>query len=229
MAKAEPSQQDLDSQYRKPSGALGRKIGREMARDHLPENLWTIAQLNPQPADRILEIGFGPGIAVEELLKHVTEGTVAGIDHSETMVAEASKRNAPAIKAGRVDLRYGDVAELPFADASFDKAFSIHAIYFWSRPREALRELYRVLKPGGLLVITMLPKDKWPPNPPGSSLEFGTAECTPYLGAEVEQMMVEAGFGNTYIEADHESDRFSRFSVIGVKMGDATSTFRVDV
>jgi ubiquinone/menaquinone biosynthesis C-methylase UbiE len=229
MPKSKPSQQDLDRQYRKPSGALGRKIGREMARDHLPENLWTITQLNPQPADYILEIGFGPGIAIEELLKHVTTGMVAGIDHSETMVAEASERNALAIKAGRADLRYGDAAELPFAEASFDKAFSIHAIYFWARPRQALRELRRVLKPGGLLVITMLPKDKWPPNPPGSPLEYGTAECTPYLGVEVEQMMAEAGFSNTRIEADHESERFSRFSVIGVKMGDAPSMFRVDV
>jgi ubiquinone/menaquinone biosynthesis C-methylase UbiE len=223
------SQQDLDSQYRKPSGALGRKIGREMALDHIPENLWTIAQLNPQPADHILEIGFGPGIAIEELLKRVTEGIVAGIDHSETMVAEASKRNAPAIKAGRADLRYGDAAELPFADASFDKAFSIHAIYFWSSPRQALGELHRVLKPGGLLVITMLPKDKWPPNPPGSPLEYGTAECTPYLGTEVEQMMAEAGFANTHTEADRDSKRFSRFSVIGVKKSNSPSTSHVDV
>ncbi|HYP40479.1 MAG TPA: hypothetical protein VEX13_08960 [Chloroflexia bacterium] len=76
MAKTEPTQKDLDSQYRKPSGALGRKIGREMARDHFPENLWTIAQLNPQPSDHILEIGFGSGIATEELLKHVTTGEV---------------------------------------------------------------------------------------------------------------------------------------------------------
>ncbi|MDQ3927716.1 MAG: class I SAM-dependent methyltransferase [Chloroflexota bacterium] len=224
MAKAEPSQQDLDSQYRKPSGAMGRKIGREMARDHLPENLWTIARLNPQASDHILEIGFGPGIAIEELLKHVTEGMVAGIDHSRTMVVEASRRNAPAIKVGRADLRLGDAAELPFADASFDKAFSIHAIYFWSRPRLALKELHRVLKTGGLLVITMLPKESWPPNPPESPLECGTAECIPYLGAEVEQMMAEAGFSNTRIEADHQSGRRSNFSVLGEKARGVPST-----
>ena len=181
MTQSEATTEDLDSQYRRPSGPLGRKIGREMARDHLPENLWTITQLNPQPSDHILEVGFGPGVAIQKLSEVVTGGSIAGIDYSETMVTEASERNTGAIEAGVVDLRHGDAADLPYEDASFDKAFSIHAIYFWPKPLDALRELHRVLKPGGLLVITMLPKERWPANPPGSSPEYGTPECIPYL------------------------------------------------
>ncbi|MDQ3930617.1 MAG: methyltransferase domain-containing protein [Chloroflexota bacterium] len=178
-------EQDLDSQYRRPFGEVGRRIGAEMARDHIPENLWTIAQLDLQPTDRVLEVGFGPGVGVEEVLKRVRAGFVAGVDFSETMVSEASKRNAEAIRAGRADLRYCVAEDLSFPDASFDKAFGIHSIYFWSDAQAAFRELYRVLKPGGLLVITMLSKDRWPPNPPGSTLEYGTPECTPYFGSEV--------------------------------------------
>ena len=212
------NQEVLDSQHRCPSGEMGRTIGEEMARDHLPENLWTISRLNPQPTDHILEIGFGPGVAIQELLKRVTDGRIAGVDLSETMATEASKRNAEAIQAGRADLRYGEAAELPFADASFDKAFSIHSIYFWAQPLAAFRELARILKPGGLLVITMLPKEKWPPNVAGSALEVGTPECTPYSGRELEEMMSEAGFVRTWVEADQTSapgSNLSNYSVLG--------------
>jgi ubiquinone/menaquinone biosynthesis C-methylase UbiE len=217
MKMPETSVEELDSQYRRPSGSLGRKIGTEMARDHLPENLWTVAQLDPRPSDRILEVGFGPGVAIAELAKIVTSGLVAGIDFSETMVEEASTRNAAAIQAGLVDLRYGDAVKLPFAGASFDKVYSIHSIYFWPRPLDALREVHRVMKPGGMLVITMLPKDKWPANAPGSLLAFGTPECIPYFGNEIEEMMVAAGFHSTRIEADEPSAGASNFSVLGLK------------
>jgi SAM-dependent methyltransferase len=211
---------NLDAQYRRPFGEVGRKVGEEMARNHLSENLWTIAQLNPQPADHILEVGFGPGVAIEELLKHVTGGLVAGVDFSETMVAKASRRNAEAIRAGRAVLRYGDAENLPFADASFDKAFSIHSIYFWPRPMPVLRELQRVLRPGGLLVITMLPRERWPANAPGSTLEYGTPECTPNYGGEVERMMLAAGFSATRIAVDDvpaDGSNLSNFSVLGTK------------
>jgi ubiquinone/menaquinone biosynthesis C-methylase UbiE len=217
MAKSQATTQDLDSQYRRPFGTLGRKIGREMAHNHLPENLWTIAQLKPQTGDHILEIGFGPGVAIQELSKVVTTGLVAGVDFSETMVREASKRNASAIQMGFVELHYGDASALPFADAAFDKAYSIHSIYFWPQPLKALTELHRVLKPGGQLVITILPKHRWPPNAPGSSLDYGTPECTPYFSHELEMMMVAAGFGSTRVVVDTDSTHKSNFSVLGVK------------
>lgn len=217
MAKSQAATQDLDSQYRRPSGALGAKIGREMAHNHLPENLWTIAQLKPQAADHILEIGFGPGVAIEKLSKIVTTGLITGVDFSETMVREASRRNASAIKSGLVELQDGDAIALPFADATFDKAYSIHSIYFWPQPLTALTELQRVLKPGGLLVITILPKDRWSPNAPGSPLDYGTPECTPYFAHELEMMMVAAGFGSTRVEVDADTTNKSNFSVLGVK------------
>lgn len=188
-----------------------------MARDHLPENLWTVAHLDPQPTDHILELGFGLGVAIHRLSKIVTEGAIAGIDYSRTMVKAARMRNAAAVRAGRVDLRHGDAAELPLNDASFDKAYSIHAIYFWPKPLAVLTEVQRVLKKGGLLVITVLPREKWPPNPPGSLPEVGTPQCIPYSGDTISQMMTTAGFSCTSIESDLDAEHASNFSVIGVK------------
>jgi ubiquinone/menaquinone biosynthesis C-methylase UbiE len=217
MAKSTTSTEDLDSQYRRPSGTLGRRIGREMAQNHLPENLWTIARLNPQPEDYILEIGFGPGVAIQELSRHVTAGLIAGVDFSETMVREASKRNARAIQTGLVELHCGDVTALPFDDGSFDKACSIHSLYFWPEPLKAFKEIQRVLKPNGMVVITLLPKDKWPANPPGSALKYGTTECIPYYGHEIEALMASAGFRSTRVEADLAPRNDSNFSVLGMK------------
>ncbi len=221
MSESEPNDQDLDSQYRCPSGEMGRRVGQGMAAGHLPENLWAIRQIAPQPTDHILEVGFGPGVAVEEIAEQLTTGLVAGIDLSQTMVDEAAKRNAEAIRTGRVDLRYGRASNLPFPDASFDKAFSVHSIYFRPEPVKVLQELQRVLKPGGLLAITTLPKDIWPPNAPGSELQFGTSQCTPYFASEVEQMMLKAGFTMTRTVVDEASHRSSNYSVLGLKQGES--------
>ena len=184
-------QKYLDGQYRQPSGLVGRWVGSKMAEQHVAENLWTVALLDVQPSDRILEIGFGPGIAVEAAAKRAARGFVAGVDVSRTMVAAASKRNIAAIRAGKVELRHADAAHLPYPDASFNKAFSIHSIYFWRDPLLALKDIYRVLKPHGLLVLTVLPKEKWNLADPD---EAGAPDCRPYSGDELLALMREAGF-----------------------------------
>jgi ubiquinone/menaquinone biosynthesis C-methylase UbiE len=208
-------QRVIDGQYRRPSGLLGRWIGRKMAQQHMPENCWTVDLLAAEPADRILEIGFGPGLAIEQLAQQVTLGLVSGVDYSRTMVTTARIRNLNAIRQGRVDLRYGHAAQLPFADCSFNKAFSIHSIYFWPEPVKALQEIRRVLRPNGKLILTILPKERW--HPPGSLLPVGTPECTPYSGAELETMLRQVGFSNIFIKADGHNGSASNYSVIASK------------
>ena len=207
-------QKYIDGQYRQPSGAIGRWIGGKMARQHRPENLWTVSLLDVQPADHVLEIGFGPGIAVEEVARRASRGLVAGIDFSRTMVAAAKRRNRANVRAGNVDLRCGDAAQLPFSDAAFDKAFSIHSIYFWRDPLAVIREIRRVLKPNGLLILTVLPKEKWNPENPDAA---GTPECKPYSGAELQALLAAAGFAESRMEADPQHLSASNFSVIGRK------------
>jgi ubiquinone/menaquinone biosynthesis C-methylase UbiE len=209
-------QRIIDGQYRRPSGLLGRWVGRKMAQQHVPENGWTVALLGAQPTDHILEVGFGPGLALEALSKIVTQGFIAGVDVSHTMVSAARKRNAAAIREGRMDLQYGEASRLPCANASFDKAYSIHSVYFWPHPATALRELCRVLKPQGTLTLTILPKSKWGTDDPNKPL--GTPECKPYSGEELKDLLLKIGFSSVRIAADTTPGASpSNYSVIATK------------
>ena len=199
-------------QYRKPSGLFGRLIGNGMARRNTLDASWTVSLLNIAPEDRLLEIGFGPGVSTQYASEKAGKGFVAGIDHSETMVQTARRRNAATIRAGRMELKQGDVASLPYPDESFDKAFSIHSIYFWAGPVNCLLELRRVLKPGGLLAITILPKDKW------SDAQRGESSLRKlYFGTDVARMFSDAGFREVRVEASPEPDKFPGECVLGVK------------
>jgi SAM-dependent methyltransferase len=204
----------LDAQYRRPSGPIGWWVGRRMAQQHRTENAWTVALLEPQPADNILEVGFGPGIALEMLARQVTSGRISGIDYSAAMVATASRRNRTAIRAGRMELHLSEAAHLPFTAAAFDKVYTIHSIYFWPNAMQSLCEIQRVLKPGGRLVVTILPEECWPAAADGS---LGTPECRVFGGEELARLMREAGFAQTRIEADPQQTNASNYSVIGMR------------
>ncbi len=189
-------------QFGKPSGLFGRFIGNGMARSNAYDASWTVSLLDIQPESRVLEIGFGPGVSTQFASEKASKGFVAGIDHSRTMVQAARKRNAQAIKAGRIDLKRGDVATLPYPGESFDRAFSLHSIYFWDDPVDSIKELKRVLKPGGLLAITIQPKDKW-----AAAQQRETSLRKLYFGADLAAMFAEAGLRDVRVETSPEQDK----------------------
>ena len=202
----------ISGNFRRPSGFIGRLVGNMMARGNAYEARWTVSLLDIQPGDHILEVGFGPGLAVQLAAQKAVKGLVAGIDYSETMVRAARQRNVDAIKADRVDLQLGDVSSLPYPNQSFDKAYAIHCIYFWARPLEVLKELRRVLQPSGLLAVTIQPKDQWPPErtPPPDIFAL-------YDGAEVALLFSDAGLRDVRVEQSPEPDKFPGVCVLGVK------------
>jgi ubiquinone/menaquinone biosynthesis C-methylase UbiE len=179
----------MAQQARRPNGLFGRLFGFSMSRINRQANAWTISQLALQPADDVLEIGYGPGQAIELLCETITEGRICGIDFSDTMLLQASARNAAAIDDGIVELRVGDASSLPYANASFDKVFCVNVIYFWPKPQEQLREILRVLRPGGVLAIYM-----------GDAAEMGGVKITQtgvfdlYPAADVLRMLGAVGF-----------------------------------
>src|SRR5262249_6843216 len=139
------------AQFVCPTGWLGSIVGRLMAIKNRERSEWVLSQLGVNPGDRVLEIGFGPGVDVARTA--AIGASVAGIDPSDVMVRQASRRNADAIRAGRVDLRRGAMPDLPFVDAAFDKAYSINSYQFWPYKTRALAELRRVMRPGGVVII----------------------------------------------------------------------------
>jgi SAM-dependent methyltransferase len=108
-----------------------------------------VRRVEVQSNDKVLEIGFGPGVGIELLAQAAAGGYVFGIDPSKEMLDQAASRNARAIESGHVDLRLGSAEALPFKDNSFDKAMAINSLHMWSDAIAGLREVRRVMKPGG--------------------------------------------------------------------------------
>lgn len=147
----------LDAAFAHPRGLPGRLGGTIMARMSGQRNAWILSLLGIQPDDRILEVGFGPGAVIETLADRVTEGCVFGVDTSPLMLKQATKRNAQAIHDGRVQLQQGTALALPYENASFDKALTINSVQIWSDSFAGIKEIQRVLKPGGLIALALQP------------------------------------------------------------------------
>ena len=175
-------------QSRCPSGLLGWLIGRIMETETATENDATLAALDLRPADRVLGVGFGPGRALEQAAGRVPQGRVVGIDISEEMTRVAKRRCAQLIRQERVELHLADVGQLPLATAAFDKAYSVHTVYFWRDPAGALSELRRVLKPGGLLALCFRPKSD------ARSDDFPETVYRFFDDRDLEWLLREAGF-----------------------------------
>ncbi len=188
-------------QSRCPSGLLGWLIGRIMEGETAPENDAVVERLALRPEDAVLEVGFGPGRTLQRVAELVTRGRVAGVDPSDDMVAAATRRCAPLIARDRVELRAGTVERLPFSDGIFDKAFSVHTLYFWEQLERAFAEVRRVLKRDGLLVLCFREKgdphaDDFPP----SVYRFHTAD-------DVGAVLRGCGFGDVAVDRQTAAER----------------------
>lgn len=146
----------LVSQFHRPHGLLGKLAGLVLAnrKSNLERNAWTVELLAIQPTDRVLELGFGPGVSIAAASRLAHEGLVVGVDHSETMLRMASRRNAAAIRAGRVQLIEASLEQLPSFEEPFDKVFGVNALQFADEPVAVLNALRDRMCAGGLIAIT---------------------------------------------------------------------------
>jgi SAM-dependent methyltransferase len=142
-------------QFSLPHGTAGRLVGRVMAIGNLDMQRAVARHLRCAATDRILDVGCGPGVGVRTLARRAPEGSVAGIDPSETMLAQARRRNRSAIRAGRVELSRQSVPGLSFDANTFDAVASLNNVMLWEPLDEGMRDVYRVLRDGGRLAIAV--------------------------------------------------------------------------
>lgn len=192
----------MAAQLRKPHGRVGRLLGWVMAGGHQPLYDWTLPMMHLRPDDTVLDIGCGSGRSSQMLAAKVVQGRVIGVDYSAEMVRQARYRNRTDVRAGRAWFLQCDVAALPCAEASVDKVLAVETLFFWPGPLESLCEVRRVLRPGGLVAITMeISKE--------AANQQAIAEAEQYnlsifSRAEMHDLLTAAGFHAIHIEVEPE-------------------------
>jgi arsenite methyltransferase len=120
-------------------------------------HLVDIAGLGPDTA--VLVLGPGPGIGLQEA--GIRSGYVVGIDPSAVMRDAAARRCAELIRQGRVHVKSGTADDTGEADATMDVVLAVNNVHIWPDWRAGFAELHRVLRPGGLLLLSA--HQKWLP------------------------------------------------------------------
>lgn len=184
-----------------PTGFLGTLAGLIMGRTGVAHNRWAVSHLSITPGDQILEIGFGPGVSIQMLAERATGGYVAGIDPSDEMVRQACRRIAPMIETGRVALHKGSVSALPFENNRFDKVLSVNNIMMWPEIHADLCEVFRVMRPGGLFVVSLNPR--W----------AKSTDDVSEMGQEIVSHVTRAGFVQEEIQMRTDLKPFGAVSV----------------
>lgn len=179
----------LFKQFANPSGLLGKILGKVMVRSNQELNNWTISLLQIKEDDNILEIGFGPGMALELASKKAPKGLIAGIDCSEVMFKQAKARNMKDVKNGKIDLRLAKVEDFPPFNFKFDKVFAVNSFMFWRDPVLALLNIRKFMNKNGWIGLTVQQEYK-----------RATNETAKELIKKIEMSLVEAGFSEIAIE-----------------------------
>ena len=152
----------MSNQVRKPSGRVGRAVVARMNQSHAALTDWGLEHVRIEPSFSILDVGCGGGRTIAELLKRAPAGRVYGVDYSTASVEASRETNRDAVAAGRVEIQQGSVSRLPFADAMYDLVTAVETHYYWPDLPNDAREIFRVLKPGGtLLVIAEAYMGRW--------------------------------------------------------------------
>jgi SAM-dependent methyltransferase len=183
-----------DRRARRPSGPEARATYRDPLY-HRPNFKAILAILKLRPEDYLLEVGCGGGAFLKDALAGGCRA--AAIDHSPDMLRVARELNRDAIRHGRLELHQAEADSLPFSDNTFTCAVMTGVFGFLPHPLESLREIWRVLVPGGRFALFTGSKElrgtPAAPEPMASRLYF-------YEDLELEQMARTAGFRKARME-----------------------------
>ncbi|HYA71611.1 MAG TPA: class I SAM-dependent methyltransferase [Roseiarcus sp.] len=186
---------ELARQLANPDGTVGLEVADWLNENNKEANAKTVALLSVEAGHHVLEIGFGNGRTAPVVIAQAPDVRYSGIDISPTMLAEASTFNAALVQAGKASFHLASAHEMPFADDSFDRVFSIGVIHFWTEPVASLVEAQRVLRPGGLMLMGCLAPKEAP--------DFAQSEYGFYLrdASEWDGLCRKAGFADVNVQS----------------------------
>jgi SAM-dependent methyltransferase len=172
----------LFENFAHPRGLWGRLAGQVMAHKtaNVERGKWTLAELDPRADDRVLEVGYGPGLSLYEACHRVSRGHVTGVDESSVMLRQAMRRNAGSLRDGRLELRVGDAQRLDADLRGLDLIYGINVWQFWTDQAATIRNLAGRLGPDGRLALVYM-------RPPGGSTASGEA------GERLQKQFADAG------------------------------------
>lgn len=176
-------------QFKQPHGFLGQIAGAIMASrpSNRERNRWTVRLLGLQSQYRVLEIGCGPGLALEACTKIVTNGLVVGFDHSDIMVAQAKKRLTKEIKNGKAKVILSSITDLTMnqSEEVYDRIYSLNVIQFCPDIDAVFSDLVNCLSEDGMVATTYQPRSKDP-----------TRENAIEMAERIQLAMEKVGFVN---------------------------------
>jgi ubiquinone/menaquinone biosynthesis C-methylase UbiE len=201
----------LSLQARKPTGLIGRYLMTKIFNEGNNDlNSFVMDMLELQSKDRVLEIGFGTGKLINQMAAITTEGVIEGIDFSEVMLKQAGRVNKHHISNGKVRLQRGECKNLPFENESFNKLCSINTLYFWKDPDKYFLEMFRVVRPGGIVAIGFRDDKQM------SSLNLSRDIFTTYSQIEVVSLLSNAGFSDVLV-AEKEGKPFLSYCALAAR------------
>jgi ubiquinone/menaquinone biosynthesis C-methylase UbiE len=141
------------AQFKKPSGRFGRFLATGMNYGHSGLTKWGLGFIDIKSDIDVLDIGCGGGKTVKQLAGITTDGKVVGIDYSPDAVVVARKKNRALLNEGRVEIFQEAVSSMRFSDDIFGLITAFESHYFWPDFRNDLKEVQRVMKQNGQLLI----------------------------------------------------------------------------
>jgi SAM-dependent methyltransferase len=200
------------NQLSRPNGFFGsRFIGKMMNKGNADLEQLSLTCSEISATDHVLEIGFGNGQLLQQLCTSITTGKVYGVDISTDLITQVGNRFKHQIQQNKLELHLSGVSQLPMADNSIDTIITNNTIYFWPNPLNDAKELLRVLKPGGKLIIGYRTVDDM------ERMPFVTQNLdifkNRYTDADAKQLLIDAGFLNITISIEANELATSRVAV----------------